>query len=269
MRHALGRRGGATTDLGDAPGGTDFSSVNDLKEAGQVVGATRDADGQVAFFWDAVNGMTVIGDFPGGAYNSVARAINESGVVVGLSTAADGALGFRWTEADGMVALQHLAGNVISGGFDINDPGQIVGYDGADGGNTHATLRRTDGTPVDLGDFAGGYNLSYANGINNAGQVVGYGHSDLGKRAFVRDVVAGLADLNDLIDEALGWTLTEAFAIDESGQILVRGTDADGADNYAVLSTPVESSAAPLPAAAPLMAAGLAALGFAARRRRG
>jgi probable HAF family extracellular repeat protein len=52
------------TDLGDLPGGSDYSYANGINAAGQVVGFSDASTGDRAFLWQ--NGsMTNLGDLPG------------------------------------------------------------------------------------------------------------------------------------------------------------------------------------------------------------
>ena len=50
--------------------------------------------------------------------------------------------------------------------------------------------------------------------------MVGHSGATTGLRAFLWDVVGGMQDLNDLIDPGLSAVLTEAYAINASGQIV-------------------------------------------------
>lgn len=77
---------------------------------------------------------------------------------------------------------------------------------------------------------------SEAYAINNAGHVVGTSGDSSGRpRAFLYD--GTIKDLNDLIDNALGWTLTHASDINNSGQITGYGTI--GGEEHAFLLTPI------------------------------
>jgi len=83
---------------------------------------------------------------------------------------------------------------------------------------------------TDLGALPGEYQTQIcALGINNSGQVVGYSNG----RPFLYNGGV-MTNLNDLIDQASGWTLNEANAINDSGQIVGIGMDM----NRALLLTP-------------------------------
>ena len=87
------------------------------------------------------------------------------------------------------------------------------------GGYSHAFLY-SNGTMTDLGTLPGGLD-SEGYGINASGQVVGYSEINSGSdiRAFLYSN-GTMTDLNSLIDPACGWTLLDAYAINDSGQIV-------------------------------------------------
>jgi probable HAF family extracellular repeat protein len=90
------------TDLGDLPGGRDFSVARGINDAGQVVGESGTASGQShAFVWTAADGMVDLGTFVGATTPiSTAQAINNAGQVVGASYVAGNFLAYHaalWT----------------------------------------------------------------------------------------------------------------------------------------------------------------------------
>ena len=92
---------------------------------------------------------------------------------------------------------------------------------------------------------------SYAYGINDAGQVVGYSHTAGGaQHAFITGPDgAGMMDLNSLVDVPAGVILISATGINNSGQVIAIGT-------------------IPEPEIYALFLAGLALVGFIARRKK-
>jgi len=117
--------------------------------------------------------------------------------------------------------------------------------------------------PPTLSCTLGGRN-GEAHAINNLGAIVGnaYLAGDAILHAFLY-LDGQMVDLNSLVDPLGGWTLTAAYDINDAGQIL--GTACQGDHCASVLLSPV-----PEPAAATLMAGGLALLaGIGLRRRRG
>ena len=81
-------------------------------------------------------------------------------------------------------------------------------------------------------------------GINLSGQIVGTSHLPstykpfrAGKHVPFISTAGGLVNLNTLIPSGTGFLLTDAVAINESGQILCDGTNASG-NEHAVLLSP-------------------------------
>ena len=121
---------GVMTNLGDLPGGNDYSYAFGINNAGQVVGYSDTATGDRAFMWQN-DVMTDLGVLPGGGDFSVARAINNAGHVVGYSVGAGDARAFVWQNGV-MTDLNTVSGVVgtgwsLGGAIAINDLGQIVG----------------------------------------------------------------------------------------------------------------------------------------------
>ena len=103
----------------------------------------------------------------------------------------------------------------------INNNGQIVGWGDTSTGTTHGFLD-TNGTVTDLGAFL-------PNGLNDNGVIIG---TELNGGAFI-DSGGTVQDLNNLIPASSGYTITEAVAINDNGQI-----DATTSTGHAVLLTP-------------------------------
>ena len=134
----------------------------------------------------------------------------------------------------------------------INDAGQVVGYSAAAEGQ-HAFITGPDGMGMrDLGSLWGGGDWSEARGINDAGQVVGYSVTAGGAfHAFITGPNgAGMVDLNSLIDVPGGLVLREATGINNSGQVAAYASTIPEPEIYA------------------LFLAGLALVGFVARRKK-
>ncbi len=228
---------GGAQYLGVVPG-TQQTQPLSVNIGGQVVGecATGIVPGgggfMHAFLYTPGYGMLDLGTLGG---NSQANGINSSGTVVGFSTTATSPYdhAFIYTAAGGMRDLGALPG-VATGATAtaINNDGQVVGYSGG-----HAFMYTTALGMQDLGLFPGALG-SGASGINNVGQIVGGGYMQGGgSHAFVYSSVAGMQDLNSLISPSSGWTLEDAIAINDSGEIVGYGIDPSG-QTEAFLLTP-------------------------------
>ncbi|MBU0601428.1 MAG: hypothetical protein KKD25_03385 [Gammaproteobacteria bacterium] len=103
---------------------------------------------------------------------------------------------------------------------------------------------------------------TWAGDINNAGVIVGDAYIGESEEQIAVIWLGGeILDLNSLIDPASGWTLIDAQAINERGQIAALARNAAG-EMRAVLLAPV-----PEPAVWGTMLGGLALVGLVARRR--
>jgi probable HAF family extracellular repeat protein len=157
----------------------------------------------------------------GGSW-SAGYAINNAGQIAGSSNTAAGAYhAFVWEEAAGMRDLGTLGGRE-SRGFALNSAGAVAGAATLRSGQYRAALWATDGSVTNLGTLGG--LCSYAYGLNDDGYAVGYSYDGQGRsRAFVW-ADGMLFDLNDLVQNAPGWSLTAAYGINEAGQIVGSGT---------------------------------------------
>jgi probable HAF family extracellular repeat protein len=95
----------------------------------------------------------------------------------------------------------------------------------------------SSGIMTDLGTLARTNGSSHAYGINDNGQVVGCSSTTNGDDAFIYSG-GKMTDLNNLIPANPGWTLTQANAINDSGQIVGFGFNPSG-QTHAFLLTPV------------------------------
>lgn len=142
--------------------------------------------------------------------------------------------------------------------YGINDSGKVVGESEIaspncncpNAGRSHAFLYPDANSPSQMKDLGtlGGGSTSKAYGINNSGQVVGFSTISSGeKRAFIWQDdgdanTSDMKDLNTLIPENPGWTLREARAINNNGQIAAVG---EGSGTQALLLTPKDPNAPP------------------------
>jgi hypothetical protein len=224
---------------------------------------------------------------PMGPAGTVMRptGINASGMAVGSAVPAancgGAGNGFRATAARPSGALVDLHGSMpgtFSHANAINDLGHAVGdYD--TGARTQPATYNPQGMPIvhaavwntagqawfDLGPAG---TQSRLNAVNNRGEVVGSANGSVapglpfaatGARAILGNLATTwpMVDLNTLLaNNTAGWVLEEALAINAGGQIVARGSSANGS-GYALL-TPVTAPADPY-ATVPAAPASLAA----------
>ncbi len=122
----------------------------------------------------------------------------------------------------------------------INDSDQLAGYLTTSAGFDRAFLYET-GVVTDLGTLGGDY--SYALGINNSNTVVGGSFVDTNNVVYHAFLWGSntMVDLNSQVDASgAGWTLLEARAINDPGQIVGVGTL--GGARHAFLLTPHEAT---------------------------
>ena len=117
-------------------------------------------------------------------------------------------------------------GGETSQGTAINAKGQVTGYaDTAKAGSTHAFITR-GATMIDLGSLGGTYSAGLA--INASGEVVGaaYTAGNRTQHAFLY-IKRKMIDLNEFLSSSdrSTYTLSEAVAINDQGDIVVNGVD--------------------------------------------
>lgn len=249
------------TNLGTFGG--PYSLASDINNSNQIVGyAYTPAPEQHkhATLWrngDMIDLGTLGGEF------SEARAINELGVIVGRSwnVDRDWRAVFWTTDVEGPFELPSFGPpDMPTDATAVNDAGDIVGEVTVEfdvfGPIHHAALWR-DGEVIDLGLLPeAGEGVSWfeapamitttAADINNAGVVVGNSfppamEPEERHGPFVyRD--GTMTNLNDLLDESSeGWTIREAYAINEAG-VIAATAHSGGAARHAVLLEPVDDA---------------------------
>jgi probable HAF family extracellular repeat protein len=171
------------------------------------------------FLWD--NGtMTDLGNLGGTV--SFGQCANNRGEVIGRSNLPGDKNfhAFRWRNGK-MKDLGTLGGD-NSVAIWINDAGEIAGSADLPTPGIHDAVIWRHGHIKDLGTVPGDP-CSRARGINSRGQVVG-GSSDCINflRAFVWEEGGPMRDLNKLIAPGSGLQLTNAFNINDRGEILAK-----------------------------------------------
>jgi len=188
-----------------------------INESGQITGYAG-ATEYHAFRYTEGAGITNLGTL--GGFASFGYGINASGQVTGCSWTGSGELhAFVSSGSDPMQDLSTLGGSQ-SCGVAINRAGVVAGWSYLGGDNFQRAFSYTPGgSPQDLGTLGGPD--SAATALNDDGTVVGWSTNASGeRRAFVFTGAEGMRDLNDRIDPSLGWTLTGAYGINASGQIV-------------------------------------------------
>lgn len=217
-----------------------YSIAYGINDNGQVVGAYVNAGTykEGGFLWH--NGIMLdIGTL--GGNDTLAYGVNNEGQVAGASDGSDNQFhAFLWQNG----SMQNLGqlGGAFSWGNGINDNGQVVGYAGTT--TTDDAFLWQDGSMQDLGRLAGAIN-SQAYGINDNGQVVGFCFdSNYNELPFLWQN-GSMYNLNSLLFNAdSGWTLEEATAINNNGQIVGYGINHLG-QTHAFLLNPLPAGSVP------------------------
>jgi probable HAF family extracellular repeat protein len=222
---------GAVTDLGTLGGSS--SSANGINDAGEVVGSSRDADGNtVAFRWDGNSGMVPLEKIEG-TWSNIALAINNHGDIVGnfmmfidvnsVPGLAIAWRAFRYTKADGIIDLGTLGGT-YSAAFSVNDSGQIAGLSNqvsglVTGRDIDRAFLWENGEMFDLGTIEE-CDHSAALSINDHGQIVGHAGESIysGLRAVLIDP-SGSGE-NTELGSIEGHSTSVALSINNKGQIV-------------------------------------------------
>jgi probable HAF family extracellular repeat protein len=248
---------GVVQEIGHFPG-DDFSTASAINNNGQVVGVSQVLDSVGSghpYIWSSSGGMQSVGALAGGDGTGTATAINDSGQVVGVTKGANGSsFGYRWMSASGIENLGQF------GPTGINNSGDVIGESVVSSlSEVHAFLWRSATGLQDLGKLPG-RNTSIAFGVNSADNVVGWSFTTTSpipqSHAFLWTVASGMQDLNNLVDaSAAGWTLFNAFAINDAGQIVGNGRSPSGA-SHGYLLTPVPEPSAILLVALSFLAVG-------------
>lgn len=222
--------GSGMVDLGDVPGGDNFSAGLAINAGGQVAGSSLFGTGlesRHAFRWTAEGGIADLGARPGNNYYSEGLGINAAGTVVGWTGLYTNTTAFYRTPSGAMTLLSKPSSNSSTQANAIADDGTIVGFTMKTNGTTLATVWAPNGSRSELPDLAGGAVYSTAHAINAAGTVVGSSAVAGGGHAFVWTAAGGMVDLGDLDG---GNPASGALDINDGGDIVGVGTTTANAD---------------------------------------
>lgn len=122
----------------------------------------------------------------------------------------------------------------FSQALSVNSSGEVVGLS-----NGQAVYFTAMGDTEAIGTLGGNNSIAY--GINGPGQVVGSAlNKDGAAHAFTSFHDGAPVDLNKLIAQDNGWSLTSALAVNDAGQVAAFGRNAGGV-SHELLFTPVRA----------------------------
>jgi probable HAF family extracellular repeat protein len=228
---------GEMKDLGTP--GDRASSATSVNDRGEIVGAFTNSDGVERAFFYSGGKVRDIGSLGGPNASSRASAINNSSIVVGYSLVnRTETRSFVFSPNTGMKEFEGLLGRqgVACG---VNASGSVVGFAAFGQVPSRAFLVSEGSKLQEIG--SAGSPKSFALGVNDAGEVVGAAEfaGSAGPRAFLFKN-GKLIDLNSQINFTLGWTLQNATAINDSGEIVGSGLTPRG-KIHAFLLTPIDA----------------------------
>lgn len=234
-------------------------SANAINNAGQIAGGLE-ADGTTHAYVYQNNQLTDI-NTGGNGSGSVATALSNNGIVVGARWDGEFSERHAFIHVNGKTTDLSAAVGGFSNAAGVNDRGQVIMTVDGDAGSRKSYLYG-NGVATDLGgEVAGGV---VASAINNAGTVVGsaaFFDAPFTASAFMWQN-GTMINLNSLIDPTLGWTIVNAFDINDNNQIAVLGCQWNGDCQALLLST------VPEPGTYAMLCAGLGMMGWTLRRRR-
>jgi len=219
--------------------GGSVSEAYAINNSGQVTGysdvAGPTGPRQHAFVYSG-GSLKDIGQSLTVSVNSYGYGINSSGHVTGTAYDAHYSSAHAFFYDGATTTDLGLLGGVGCSPLALNNQDTLVGYISLSLISDHA-FRYATGTVTDLATLGGHY--SYALAINNSNAIVGGSFVDSMDSSYHAFIWANgtMTDLNTLLDQSgAGWTLAEARAINDAGQIA--GVGNFGGANHAFRLTP-------------------------------
>jgi len=221
--HAFLYSDGVLKDLGTLSGSN--SNATGINASGQVVGSSEsavDPYGRAFLYSNGV--MTDLGTL--GGPGASASGINASGQVTGSAglpsvpqCGTPNTHAFIYSNG-AMQDLGTLSGGCTSNGTAINDAGQVIGQSTVNGYQSDRAFLWSNGVMQDGGTLGGD---TYPLGINSEGDVVGSSTAADGQGHAFLYTNGTMYDLNQLVTGLAGTLLSNAFGINDSGQIVANG----------------------------------------------
>lgn len=248
---------GVATELGTRDGDA-WSIANSINSSGVAVGASL-PDNSSAYPVKFENGKVTQLETAFGMIQGTALSINDNGdIVIGDSLSHNGTvtrfLSFNITSFPGFFSLlnskSEVAGHTTTDAAlwrdgAVVDAGVLAGYDTSEAtaisnASTLAGFAKVNGDDNDVAGFywdgatmakiapISGDNMAYPAGVNSSGVVVGRSsNANITSKGFLWQ--SGVTtDLTKLVDRQTGWTIINAYAINDAGQILVSGLSSSG-----------------------------------------
>jgi len=227
--------GGTMTDLGSLGGEFADTEGFAINNSGRITGFSNTVTPGIHAFLYSGGTMTDLGTL--GGSTSFGAAINDSGQITGRSSTTGDTASHAFLYSGGTMTDLGTLGGKFSFGNGINISGQVTGGSATTGDTASHAFLYSGGTMMDLGTLGGTFGQGL--GINASGLVVGSSRvtGDTTEHAFFYSANTGMVDLNTLLPSDSGWTLTQATAINDSGQITGFGTNPSGL-THAFLLTP-------------------------------